>query len=459
MKLELFQFLIEGLVQGPNKFSNGFQKTSECGIISTDHKSALSKPQIRSSCDFISSANVNAIEIIHPIIKSIYYNCQHIRSKIAQEHLYPIEKEIRNKWACDNKMELKSTIHYIKKIYKQDLVDFGILKKYYIRVVSVRSKTIIIGDLHGSMHTLLRHLYRFSVMGFLDLLTLEFQTDIKLIFLGDCVDRGIGSLEVLMIIFTLMSINPTKVFYNKGNHETREMNEKYGFKDELIERGIEDLFEPINELFDLFSCAIVLKMKKNNKNIWLCHGGFEVKYISQYQFDFTDAFIPFEPSPYIIGTLWHDFKEDEDESKRGTHIVNLNRYDLTEFLDNNNLDFIIRGHQDKYNNSYLFGPDYNPSTGNILSGFGLNYLKQNNIEGKKTIVSFNDSKIRVDGPIAIIKPSKENFKKSKNGFYYAKVSNEVDIYNREMIVFPCLVISTNTDYLRDLVCDSFVILS
>jgi len=322
MKLELFQFLIEGISNGPNHFSKGFQKTLECGIVSVDQHKSQKEPQLRSSCDFLNSTFLKSIETIHPLLNSIYYNCQHIRSKIAQTDLNEKEIKIRNQWALENKNELKSIIHSLKKNYKQDLIDFGLDPGlYYIRTISVKSQTIIIGDLHGSMHTLLRHLYRFSAMNFLDLKTLEFQADVKLIFLGDCVDRGIGSLEVVTMIFILMLHNPTRVFYNKGNHETREMNEKYGFKDELIARKIEDLYEPINELFDLFSCAIVLKNKAENKCIWLCHGGFEVKYISQKKLDFIDAFVPFESSPHIVGTLWHDFKEDEEESKRGTHMV------------------------------------------------------------------------------------------------------------------------------------------
>ncbi len=468
MKLQLFQFLIEGLdLSQGNRFSKGFHKTSECGRISTDNGNRILSPPIRASCDFITTNELSPSKSC-PILESIYQNCKHIRSKISQDSLNADEIHVRNDWAQQHKQTIKSLISSLKKLYKQDLVDFGILKSlYYLRVLSIRpeSSIIVIGDLHGSMHTLLRHLHRFSAMGLLDLETLEFKdVNIKLVFLGDAVDRGIGSLEVITMIFNLMVVNPNQVFYNKGNHETREMNEKYGLKDELKTRGVLDLYEQINELFDLFSCAIVLKLKKPNtkdRHIWLSHGGFESKYISSRKLNFNDAFVPFEPSQFIVGTLWHDFKENEDESERGTHIVNFNRYDLTDFLDNNDVDFIIRGHQDKYNNSYLFGPDFDPQFGERLSGFGLNYLSSS-IIGQQPIVVFNKKQKtpnRFDGPIAVIEASKEKFKMSKRGFYYANVVNEVDIYNRNMVVFPCLVISTNTDYLRDLVCDSFVLLS
>ncbi len=480
-KLELYQFLIENLsFDTPNEFSKGFVETKKCGIISTDNHTNHKAKNIRSSCDFIETKlldhqNNNNNNNRHPIIKGIYNNCIHIRSKLMQSQLTQEESLIRNEWALENKSLFKSLVSALKKIYHQDLADAGILTKYYIRVLSIQkptTKVIILGDIHGSMHTLLRHLYRFEAMGFLDLITMTLTEDIKLIFLGDTVDRGIGSLEVLMMIFTLMINNINQVFFNRGNHECRDMNSKYGFKDELIVRDMEDLYEPINSFFDLLSCAIVLK--SNEHKIWLSHGSFEAHYISIKKLNFKDAFVPFEPSKNIVGTCWNDLKEDEEVSKRGGYVVNFDRYDLTQFLDNNDINFVIRAHQDRYNNSYLFGPDYKPleddeNEDEPTSGYGLNYLQDSNktyILGKRNchIVKFNydqndKNPKRINGPIATVLIDKCKFKKNKLGFYYADVLNETDLKGRKMVVFPCIVISTNTDYMRDLDCDSFVLLS
>ena len=77
----------------------------------------------------------------------------------------------------------------------------------------------------------------------------------------------------------------------------------------------------------------------------------------------------------------------------------------------------------------------------------------------KEIVVFNEKfhkEKRVIGPIAVLKPNKRYFKKKT--YYYATVANEKDFYQKQMIVFPCLVVSTNNDFLRDLKSDSFALL-
>ena len=416
-RLELFQFEIDNLsFEIPNKFTSGFGKASkdQCGTVSIDQqqqkKQEKTKTKIKSSCDFLDSQSNGSVLTGHFVMDSVYTNCLQIRSKLDQANLTAAENQARNNWAAENKKLLLETVNQLTTFYRQDLRDNDFVLKndkpvYYVRVLSIRkkSKVIIIGDVHGSMHTLLRHLHRFAIMGFLNIETLEMKSNIKLIFLGDIVDRGIGNMEVLMMIFYLMVKNINQVFYNRGNHETRDINIQYGLKQELDHRNSSDLFEPINRLFDLFSCAIVLKLtdSKKNEKIWLCHGGFESTYISKQKFNFKDAFVPifekketnhdlivpFEPqSKQIVGTLWNDFTEtEENDSERGEGIINYNRYDLTQFLDNNDLTFVIRGHQDRHNNSYLFGPNFQPKDKpeEVLSGYGLNYLKKTSIFGKK----------------------------------------------------------------------------
>ena len=51
----------------------------------------------------------------------------------------------------------------------------------------------------------------------------------KLVFLGDYVDRGAHSVEVISMLF-LMKINfPENIFLLRGNHETRKISQNYGF--------------------------------------------------------------------------------------------------------------------------------------------------------------------------------------------------------------------------------------
>jgi hypothetical protein len=106
----------------------------------------------------------------------------------------------------------------------------------------------IIGDLHGNFHDLLRTLSKIR----------DFTSD-RLIFLGDYVDRGDYSLDVLILLLTLKCQHPGTVYLLRGNHEFEIINEAYGFKDEIDQRfPSSGLWEQFNELFCYLPFAAVL---------------------------------------------------------------------------------------------------------------------------------------------------------------------------------------------------------
>lgn len=66
----------------------------------------------------------------------------------------------------------------------------------------------------------------------------------KMLFLGDYVDRGIYSLEVLIFLFTVKLNNPKNIVLLRGNHETRAMTEHFTFKNDIITKyGDEGLYD------------------------------------------------------------------------------------------------------------------------------------------------------------------------------------------------------------------------
>ena len=58
----------------------------------------------------------------------------------------------------------------------------------------------------------------------------------KLLFLGDYVDRGMYSLEVLVLLFSLKLNYPKSVVMLRGNHESRIMTSHYTFREEVLEK-------------------------------------------------------------------------------------------------------------------------------------------------------------------------------------------------------------------------------
>ena len=60
--------------------------------------------------------------------------------------------------------------------------------------------------------------------------------DTKMLFLGDYVDRGMYSVEVLIFLYALKLNYPKSVVMLRGNHECRKMTSHYTFRAEVLEK-------------------------------------------------------------------------------------------------------------------------------------------------------------------------------------------------------------------------------
>jgi diadenosine tetraphosphatase ApaH/serine/threonine PP2A family protein phosphatase len=135
-------------------------------------------------------------------------------------------------------------------------------------VISVATEVCIVGDLHCSFHDLLRI---FREQGLSE----------RYLFLGDYVDRGAFSLEVIVLLFTLLLKYPEQFFLIRGNHETYKIASEYGFRSEICGSGYpESVFNAFCDAFAYMPVAAVVQ-----ESYFCVHGGLSplIETIDQIQ--------------------------------------------------------------------------------------------------------------------------------------------------------------------------------
>jgi serine/threonine-protein phosphatase PPG1 len=190
----------------------------------------------------------------------------------------------------------------------------------------------LVGDIHGQFNDLKE---MFRVGGEIP--------DTNYLFLGDYVDRGPQSVEVIIYLSLLKLKYPNSIHLLRGNHESKHTPTNYGFYIECLKKyNTPYIWQYIIEMFDFLPLAAVISDK-----IFCIHGGLSplIQHVSQI--DSLDRFNDIPTEGPIADLMWSDPDANISDfklSERGAGYFFGERI-VDKFLHLNSLDNIVRAHQ------------------------------------------------------------------------------------------------------------------
>lgn len=244
----------------------------------------------------------------------------------------------------------------------------------------------IVGDIHGSLDSLIRI---FKEKGY--------PPKTRYLFLGDYVDRGSQSCEVIILLYALKCLYPNDIYLIRGNHEFKSMTDYYGFKNECFSRvrarfigntsySATTFYNYVTESFKALPiCAII------DDSIFCVHGGIsshiknrpELMQLTKVGNLYSENQLP------QAEMMWNDpdkFVSMYSVGRRGIGSIFGERA-VDDFLKSMNFKLIIRGHQNVTNGyDWPFGEN-----GGLLTVFSaIDYCKTANNGGVAMILKEDD---------------------------------------------------------------------
>ena len=139
-------------------------------------------------------------------------------------------------------------------------------------LIKIRSPCKIFGNIYGVYNDLMRYFESYGNPS--DSIQNGDINVMQYIFLGDFCDRGLYSLEVVLLLFALKVKYPNFIYLVRGHHEDRKINEFYDLGQECKQRLNDEIdkknsiFNLINNAFDYLPFSVHI-----DRTTLLVHGG------------------------------------------------------------------------------------------------------------------------------------------------------------------------------------------
>lgn len=198
----------------------------------------------------------------------------------------------------------------------------------------------IVGDIHGQFYDLIRI---FNSCGH--------PPRTNYLFLGDYVDRGYKSLELILLLLCYKIKYPENFFMLRGNHESANITKIYGFYDECKRRlpavsGSHKMWKNFVDVFNTLPIAATI-----NDKVFCIHGGLSPELTSLKQIQQIQRPTDIPDRGLLADLLWSD--PDPLVRTNSPHVWPKNdrgvsycfgKKHVNHFLSMFNMDLIVRGH-------------------------------------------------------------------------------------------------------------------
>lgn len=194
----------------------------------------------------------------------------------------------------------------------------------------VQSPVTVCGDIHGQFWDVLEIFRQGGEL-----------PDTSYIFMGDFVDRGYYSLETVSLLLALKARYPDRITLLRGNHESRQITQVYGFYEECMQKyGNPSVWKACCSVFDHLNLAAII-----DSSILCVHGGLspDLRTLDQVRIPRAQE-IPHEGA--FCDLMWSDPDEVDAwaVSPRGAGWL-FGAKVTAEFNHVNDLKLVARAHQ------------------------------------------------------------------------------------------------------------------